>query len=182
MLLEVSRTLQRYLNAAIPQSGGDWVSIAAAPREPGESWPGNELVLFLYSVGEQHHLRNLGPRATPAGFEPPPLQVVLHYLVTYISADHEEEQRRLARVLQALHARPRIGPGELDPALVPHVDYLTVRLRTLPAEELNRIWTALNTTLRLALFYEVGVVPIVALETEAAPPVRERRDAAVAAG
>jgi hypothetical protein len=176
MLLEVSRALQRYLLATIPQTGPDWVEIAAAPQDNGTQWPDGRLVLFLYAVGEETHLRNAPYRATEAGYLPPPLQLVLHYLVTYISSDHEEQLRRLDRVLQAFHSRPRFGPAELN-GVAPQIDYLSVRLRTLPAEELNRIWTALNQGLRLALFYEVGVVPIASLSTEAIGPVLEVRPA-----
>ncbi|MGZ8715481.1 MAG: DUF4255 domain-containing protein [Gaiellaceae bacterium] len=174
MLLEVSRALQRYLHATIPQSSGDWVEIAAAPQGTGAVWPDGKLVLFLYAVGEETHLRNAPFRATEDGYIPPPLQLVLHYLVTYVSTDHEEEQRRLDRVLQAFYSRPRFGPAELN-GVAPQVDYLTVRLRTLSAEELNRIWTALNQGLRLALFYEVGVVPIASLAPETVGPVLELR-------
>ena len=44
-------------------------------------------------------------------------------------------------------------------------------------EELNRIWTALNQSMRLSLFYEVAVTPVAPLQVERTEPVPELRDA-----
>jgi hypothetical protein len=171
----VSKTLKRYLLAAYPETT-EWVEIASPPAETGESWPTSKLVLFLYAIDEESHLRNVGLRRTADGFEQPPLHLVLHYLVTFSSANHEEAQKRLERVLAAFHARPRLTAADLEPELVPVVDSLTVRLRTMTTEELNRIWTALNQSMRLSLFYEVGVAPIPPLEVRRTAPVRELLD------
>lgn len=176
MLIDaVSKTLRRYLLATFPETT-DWIEIAAAPAEADAKWPANKVVLFLYAIDEAPHLRNLGLRRTEDGFEPQPLHLILNYLVTYTGDNHEEAQKRLERVLSAFHTRPRLSAAELEPELVPVVDSLSVRLRTMTVEELNRIWTALNRSMRLSLFYEVGVTPVAPLETDRTEPVRELRD------
>ncbi len=178
MLIDaVSRTLKRHLLSTFPDTM-DWVEIAAAPTDSETQWPSGKLVLFLYAVEEAPHFRNLGLRPTADGFEPQPLHLLLSYLVTFSTDDHEEAQKRLERVLAAFHARPRLTAADLEPELVPVVDALTIRLRSMSTEELNRIWTALNHSLRLSLFYEVGVTPIVPLESGRTMPVRELRDLA----
>lgn len=176
MLIEaVSKTLRRHLLSTFPEPV-DWVEIASAPTEPDTKWPTNKLVLFLYAIEEAPHLRNLGLRAAGDGFEPQPLHLILNYLVTFASDNHEEAQKRLERVLSAFYTQPRLTAPNLEPELVPVVESLTVRLRTMSLEELNRIWTALNHGLRLSLFYEVGVTPIAPLVVDRTEPVRELRD------
>lgn len=176
MLIDaVSKTLKRYLLTTFPETV-EWVEIAAAPTETEKKWPSNKLVLFLYTIDEAPHLRNLGLRPTSDGYEPQPLHLILNYLVTFTSDNHEEAQKRLELVLSAFHTRPRLTASDLEPELVPVVDSLTVRLRTMTAEDLNRIWTALNHSMRLSLFYEVGVTPIAPLEVDRTEPVRELRD------
>lgn len=177
MLIDaVSKTLKRYLLSAYPETT-EWVEIAAPPTKQDGAWPSNKLMLFLYAIDEAPHLRNLGLRRTDDGFEPPPLHLLLNYLVTYSSDSHEDEQKRLERVVSAFHASPRLGPAELEPELVPVVDYLSIRLRSMTTEELNRIWTALNQSMRVSLFYEVAVTPVAPLRVDRTGPVLELRDA-----
>lgn len=181
MLIDaVTKTLRRHLLATFPETT-DWVEIAAAPADPLASWPQSKTVLFLYAIEEAPHLRNLGLRRTSDGYEPQPLHLILNYLVTYTGENHEEAQKRLERVLSAFHSRPRLTAPDLEPELVPVVDALTVRLRTMTTEDLNRIWTALNNSMRLSLFYEVGVTPLAPLVPDRIVPVRELRDLEVPA-
>lgn len=176
MLYEITETLKRYLLTAIPD-GGDWVENMALRHDESTelNLPTDKLILFLYAVGENPHLRNRGPVATPEGFVRPPMGLSLRYLITYNSAQADQTQKRLARVLQAFFTRPRLGPAELDPTLVTKVDHLLVRLRAVSQEELNQIWTALNLGMRLSLYYEVDAAFIEPSEQETIAPVEERR-------
>ena len=176
MLIEITETLKSYLLRAMPGNGtGDWIEIGELQGDSDEP-PENKLLVFLYGVGEHPHLRN---RPLVLGqddrFHPPPLTIVLNYLITYVSKDHKEVQRRLAGVLRAFHSRPRLTTDDLEPTLVDRVGYLTVRLRNPGSEEVNQIWTALNRGMRLALYYEVNAALIEPAAERGAPRVEERQ-------
>jgi len=174
MLLGVSKTLQRYLLARIPNSVADWITIAALQQSEPLALPQNKLVLFLYAVEENAHLRNLPQVPTSAGFVQPPLAMTLHYLVTYISQDGSDAQDWLSQVLRVLQSQQRIGPADLDPSLAGEVDHLVVRLRSVTPEDVQKIWTALNLGMRLSLYYDVDAALIAPFDQEPTPPVTQR--------
>jgi hypothetical protein len=181
MLLGVSKTLQRFLLARVPNTvGSDWIAIASLQRDEPLALPDGKLVLFLYAVEENAHLRNLPLEPTDSGYVPPPLALTLQYLITYIGKEATDVQEWLSEVLRAFHSQPRLGPGDLDPSLQGSVDHLTVRLRAMAPEDVQRIWTALNLGMRLSLYYEVNAAMISPLEPEVVPPV-SRRDAELSA-
>jgi hypothetical protein len=177
MIYAVSTTLKTYLETRFPEAAS-WVTVSTRQKTEPETFPGSQLALLLYAVSENPYLRNQGPRLTADGYVPAPLAVTLSYLVAYGSTDAEQVQRRLALVLQAFESTTRIGASELDPELIGKVDHLSVRLRALTPEELNRIWTALGYGMRLALYYEVDAALIEPLDLEHTSPVIERRIAA----
>jgi hypothetical protein len=174
VIYAVSRTLKTYLETRFPEAAS-WVTIAARQKTEAETFANAQLSLLLYAVTENAYLRNQGPRPTADGYAPAPLAVTLYYLVAYGSTDAEQVQRRLELVLQAFESTTRIGPAALDPELIGKVDHLSVRLRVLTPEELNRIWTALGYGMRLALYYEVDAALLEPLEPDLTGPVTERR-------
>lgn len=174
MLLAVSRTLQRYLTAAIPEIRGDWVQIGALSADQNVAAPpANTLVLFLHSVSEHPHMRNAPMTATAGGYRRAPMGLTLSYLVTYTTQDATTVQQRLALVLQAFHTSPRLGRTLLEPELVDRVDALTVRLRSLTTDDANKLWTALGVGMRLSLHYEVDIALIDPTADIGAGPVRD---------
>ncbi|MGZ4351981.1 MAG: DUF4255 domain-containing protein [Gaiellaceae bacterium] len=181
MLLGVSKTLQRYLLARIPNTVADWITIAALQQDDPLALPQNKLVLFLYAVEENPHLRNRPPVSTSAGFIQPPLALTLHYLITYISKDGSDAQDWLSQVLRALQSQQRLGPADLDASLAGEVDQLVVRLRSVTPEDVQKIWTALNLGMRLSLYYDVDAAMIAPFEQTPTPPV-SRRDVAIGVG
>ena len=175
MLIEISETLKSYLLRTIPTDGtGDWIQIGELQGD-NDPPPDNKLLVFLYGVGEHPHLRSQPlVRGQDDRFHPPPLTITLNYLITFISNDHKEVQKRLAGVLRAFHSRPRFSTDDLDPALIDRVGYLTARLRNPGSEELNQIWTSLNRSMRLALYYEVNAAVIEPAAEPGVPRVEER--------
>lgn len=172
MLLGVSQSLQQYLLTAIPDSRADWVKIEAFQQD--EAVSANNLIVFLYAAEENPHLRNQPLQPTEAGYVRHPLALTLHYLVAYSSKDSDEVQRRLSSVLQAFHSRPRLGPADLHSSLLGRVESLSVRLRDMTPDELNKLWTALNVGMRLALYYEVDAALIAPVEPDVTGPVDRR--------
>jgi hypothetical protein len=175
MLFAVSNTLRAYLESRFPDTNGPWVTIASRQKDEASTFPTNQLALLLYAVSENTYLRNQGLRSTEAGFVAPPLAVTLYYLVTYTSTSAEQIQRRLSLVLQAFESTRRLGPEDLDPELVGRVEHLSIRLRALTPEELNRIWTGLSLGMRLALYYEVDAALLEPLDPKTEGAVLERR-------
>ena len=174
MLLGVSKSLQRYLLARIPNSVADWITIAALQQDQPLALPQNKLVLFLYGVEENAHLRNRAAVPTNGGFVQPPLAMTLHYLITYISKDGSDAQDWLSQVLRAFQSQQRLGPADLDPTLEGEVDHLVVRMRSVTPEDVQKIWTALNLGMRLSLYYDVDAAMIAPLVQVPTPPVTQR--------
>jgi hypothetical protein len=177
MLLGISRSLQQHLLASIPNSASsDWVVIGALQHDEPLNLPTGKLVVFLYAIEENPFLRNRPPVANDAGdFVPAPLALTLQYMITYVSAEATDVQEWLTEVLRVFSSSPRLGPAQLHTDLHGVVDQLVVRLRTPSVEELNRLWTALNVGMRLALFYEVDAALIPATDPETVGPVERRR-------
>ena len=177
MLLAISKTLQQHLKASIPNTASsDWVTIGAFVHDEPATLPDGKLVVFLYAIEENPHLRNRPRVANAAGeYVPPPLALTLQYLITYVSSSAADVQEWLAEVLRVFASQPRLGPAHLHPDLAGRLDQLTVRLRSPSIEELNRLWTALNVGMRLALFYEVDAALIPQTDPETAGPVERRR-------
>jgi hypothetical protein len=182
MLLGVSKTLKQYLVSAIPNPA-DWVEIGLFQQDTPATLPGNgHLALFLYAVEENAHLRNRPLELGTDGiYRAPPMALTLHYLITYMTKNASDQQDWLARVLQAFHTKPRLGPGELDPSIAGEVAELTVRLQAMSADEVQKLWTALAIGMRFSLYYAVDAALVPSLDLDGAGPVVERRFAEVGA-
>ncbi len=172
MIDAVTAALVAHLQTRVPDLGS-WVvhSLSNADAAPPKDKP----VIALISVDEHEHTRNRPLVDTMNGLQRPPLQLQLNYLVTYFG-QHDEAQRRLARVVSLFHTTPILGPGQLPPALAEQVERLTVRLRNTTADERNQTWSALARPGRLALFYTVDVAPVLLLpDADGAGRVRTHR-------
>jgi Pvc16 N-terminal domain len=174
MLFEISKTLRTYLLNRFPDPT-DWVTISTREIKETDAFPPGQLALLLYGVNENAFMRNRPLQSAQNGYVPPPLALTLSYVITY-GGTAEQVQRRLSDVLQAFYSKQRLGPADLDSALIGKVEYLTVRLRALSPEEMTRVWTAFGFGMRLALFYEVDAALIEPLDAPVTPPVAERRE------
>jgi hypothetical protein len=146
---------------------GDWIKAAAIDAEATAPTK-DRLHVVLYAVEEHGHLRNLPLEQTPSGLMRPPLFLRLSYLLAYFGDQHEEVQRRLARVVEVFHSTPILHAPELDPQLAARVQSVTVRLRSPSLDERNQLWTAMSRPMRLALYYEVDVAPVPTTERDGA--------------
>lgn len=149
-----------------------------APGDPS-SRP-TRVNLFLYSMEPHPHLRNLEPTPDPGDptrLLPPPLALVLNYLVTAYAPSEEESgqaagQSILADAVRVLHENGVVPSRFLEPGLL--VGEVKVSLRSVDIEELSKIWTALDQSYRLSVVHQVSValVPLSqAQRRPAAPPV-----------
>ncbi|NIR43746.1 MAG: DUF4255 domain-containing protein [Gemmatimonadetes bacterium] len=166
MLFEISDSLRNYLISVFPEVEGDgWIEVMSGASAAG--LPAEKLTLLLYAVHEAPLQRSEFKAVVEREAKLPPLALKLHYMITFNSMDDEETQRRLARVLDAFHERPLLGPEFFDPALTDRLANLAIQLRSPTAEELNHLWTALKVGMRLALYYEVNATLVKEEEEEA---------------
>lgn len=173
MIAEVSSALVDVIHQATPDLG-TWVVQHSLSQGDSTAVPDAKGILALIAVEEHGHLRNRPLVEGVAGLVRPPLALRLHYLVTYIGP-HDEAQRRLGRVVQALHTMPVLRAPDLQPPLADQVDSVTVRLVDLTHDERNQVWGTLGRAGRLAVFYHVDVAPVPVLEREGAGRVIEQR-------
>lgn len=138
---------------------GDWIKVVEIHHDAAPL-TANALHVALYAIDEHGHMRNLPLEESPAGLVRAPLHLRLSYVMTYVSSDHREAQKRLARVVEVFHTTPILRAPVLAPALAERVRALTVRLRSPSLDERNQLWTAFSRPMRLALYYEVDVAPV----------------------
>lgn len=154
----------------------------------------DQINVFLHQLS-----RNTGwAGADLPGFDPggervgnPPLVLNLHYLVTTYGQAPYHAEILLGEVVQAFHERPIFTPAEIEAALHPAVppgDFLEElgdsgldrqfeRIRIVPeslnTEELSRLWSAMQTNLRLTAAFQVSAVMLESRRpTRRALPVR----------
>ena len=172
MIRAVTESLVDFVHNQTPDLGS-WVIISSLSNADSDPTK-DRLAVAMFAVEEHPHLRNRPLVSTPAGYVRPALSLRLHYLMTYVGP-HDEAQTRLARVVQVFHTTPILQSSDLRSDLVGLVDRVTVRLRSTDADERNQIWGALGRAARLALFYEVDVAPVEALEREGRGQILEHR-------
>lgn len=176
----VSQSLKQLLASAFTDAGpytGTGIDLRS-PKAIGTPAGGvNTISLWLYRVCRFDDLENAPPRVSSSGrVIPPPLPLMMYYLVTPMSADEMTAQRLLGHAMQALDAHSRLGPefthaelnGENDEPLGIHLDQQGF-------EESARLWHALHEPYRLSVSYFVQYVAIESLRSmEAAAPVVDR--------
>jgi hypothetical protein len=168
---DVTSTLKDLIESRSGFPAG-WVEVNSL--DSGTNLTSDKLHICLYAIEEHGYVRNGPLVSTTAGYERPPLGLVLSYVMTY-TGHHLECQKRLARVAQVFHSTPRLGAAEISPALQPLVQQLTVRLHSPSSEERTSMWTAYGRDFRLALYYAVEVVPLPPLDSESTARVTEHR-------
>ncbi|MDT9694971.1 Pvc16 family protein [Streptomyces sp. P17] len=173
MITEVSQALRDVIHQATPEHG-PWMVLHSLSQADKSPLPDGKGVLALIALEEHEHLRNLPLTDGAAGLVRAPLALKLHYVATFMG-DHDEAQRRLARIVQAFHTTPILRRHMLKPPLADEVETLTIRLVGPTHDQRNQIWGALGRPGRLALFYEVDVAPVPVLQQDGAGRVVEHR-------
>lgn len=173
MIRDVTEALVDLIASRTPETP-NWVQATSLHGGTAADPTTDKLHVFLYAVEEHAHLRNQPAVLTPDGYRRPPLALRLHYLMTYIDADHLECQARLAKVAEIFYDTPVLGPERLRPALAAKVARVTVRMRNPGAEERSQVWTGLGRPMRLALYYDVDIAPIESQLPEGAGTIKRR--------
>jgi hypothetical protein len=118
------------------------------------------VLIFLYRVSINQHLRNVG-RMTNTGVRPVPLSVDLHYLLSFWAASGENEQLALAWTMRQLHETPVMDASVLSrEAAWAAEDVVQLIPEEISNEDMMRIWDSLEPHYRLSLSYIARVVRI----------------------
>lgn len=161
----------------------------AKPPIPGNSF---RLNLFLYQVIENHFIANQeDPRiGTVSAYGHPPLCLNLRYLLTAYGADTDdtEGQKILGAAMNILHDNAILFPNVLrtpppipplpilDSSLINAHEHLRVSLLPFSLDDLSKLWTGSQESVRMSVAYEVTVLQIESDIPRISPlPVKTRK-------
>lgn len=156
------------------------VTVLAPDEQAGD----RRVNLFLYRLEENPYLRNQDATVEPGrpgGLIPPPLSLVLYYLLTsYAPNDalsgNTTAHQILGEAMRVFHENPVLPRGYLDAGLQDAREDLQVVNRSVDTEELSRVWSTFARPFRLSVLYQVSTVQLDVLPGSARPlPQRVRR-------
>jgi hypothetical protein len=172
----VTQTITNLIQTVVNNSAGSTalgnVTVSGQPPDlvKASQESSNILGFYLYHIAEDPHFKNL----PPPGKDAPPIRytsigLILHYQLTAHAAQTElgilQEQTMMGLAVKALHDYPvinnltEVNGAKIVKPTTPELDLpLRISLLPLPYNEAVSYWTAGNTPLRLAAYYEVSVV------------------------
>jgi hypothetical protein len=179
---------------------GTTVTVSALPPDrvvPTNGTENTQLNLFLHQVTFNSGWRNHGlPSRDGSGrhrLSNPPLALDLHYLLSAYGAEEFSAEILLGYAMQVLHERPVLdrqtisatltGAPTLPPALralaecglADQVEQIKLVPEVMSTEEISKLWTAVQSHLRLTAAYLATVVLIESPQPARAPlPVLSR--------
>jgi hypothetical protein len=129
------------------------------PQQVPPSDTAVRVLIFLYRVSINHHLRNAARVDSSA--RPVPLSVDLHYLLSFWAGSGENEQLALAWTMRELHQVPVLDSSILtrEAQWAPD-EVIQLIPEEISNEDLMRIWDTLQPDYRLSLSYIARVVRI----------------------
>jgi hypothetical protein len=117
----------------------------------------NQISVFLYNVTELPSVRNQ-PQTTQ---NPPTLLYLnLHYLITPLTQNAENDQIVLGKIMQLFSETPVLRGSDLQGSLRESGDELKIILDALTADDLNKLWNMFQTPYKLCISYSVFPVRI----------------------
>lgn len=116
-----------------------------------------QISVFLYNVTELPSMRN-----QPQTTQNPPtlLYLKLHYLITPLTQNAENDQIILGKIMQLFSETPILRGSDLQGSLRESGDELKIILDALAADDLSKIWTMFQNPYKLCVGYSVFPVRI----------------------
>jgi hypothetical protein len=141
------------------------------PQAAAGGSSGPKLNLFLYRIAMDGHLRNT---SLDEG-QPPPLWMVLHYLLTAYDTGRESDtvaaHRLLGRGIAALHELNFLRPPVTEPALADNPEPLKITFDEADAELLSKLMQGAEDTYRVSAAFQVRPVLIAPDDTPSYAPL-----------
>lgn len=175
-LRATSRALQSLLKAEITDSTDPQLKTVEvflySPKTMREK-PKSGISVWLYRVNRDPDTLNREPqRISPSHLRRLPVPLTLHYLITPMLPETEDEQALLGKIVQVLSDHAVMGGAQLGTVLTADDTELRIVLDSLSLEELARVWDVLKEPYQLSVCYVVQVVAIDSdLDVAARPPV-----------
>jgi len=116
-----------------------------------------QISVFLYNVTELPGMRNQ-PQTTQNPHTL--LYLNLHYLITPLTQNAENDQIILGKIMQLFAETPILRGSNLQGSLLESGDELKIILDSPGAEDLNKLWTMLQTPYKFCISYSVFPVRI----------------------
>jgi hypothetical protein len=156
----------------------------------------NRINLFLYQVTPNQGWRNLGMPSTASGGERltnPPLAIDLHYMLTAYGKEDLSAEVLMGYAMELLHDVPVLGRADIRRSLSPdnpinvnlipkdengrsavdladQIEQIKIIPVYLSADELSRLWTAMQARFRPTMAYQVSTVIIQRKKPVKSPP------------
>jgi hypothetical protein len=119
----------------------------------------DKISVFLYNITEMSSMSNQPQTQNPQ--KPRTLLYLnLHYLITPMTQNAEDDQILLGKILQVFSQTPVIRGSQLQGSLKESGDDLRVALDALAVDDLNQIWAMLQAPFKLCVSYNVYPVRI----------------------
>ncbi len=159
------------------------LTVGVTVLAPDEQGSDPRVNLFLYRVEENPFLKNQEPTALPGNpgtLAPPPLSLILYYLLTPYAANdavngNATAHQILGEAMRVFYENPVIPPNYLDPGLTGAREQLRIIHASLDPEELGRLWSTFTQPFRLSVLYQVSTVQLDMLPASHSPiPQRVR--------
>ena len=120
----------------------------------------NQISLFLYNVTEYSSMRNQ-PQTIQNSQKPTTLLYLdLRYLITPLTQNAKDDQIILGKIMQLFSEKPVLRGSKLQGSLCENSDDLRISLDPMTTDDLNKIWTMLQTPYKLCASYSVYPVRI----------------------
>ncbi len=163
---DTSFELRQKIHAALADTPATDFGLSTVDRDivlspPSEVVVGPPLLsVYLYHIEPDPHLRNQpSVRTATDELRFPPLALQLHYLITGLEAEEDQNQLLLGRVLQHFHDNPILMDIGLPGSGAATARFQArITLEMLSLEELTRIRSALRSGFQLSLCYKVQTI------------------------
>jgi hypothetical protein len=172
----VSLALQALLKATItnstdPQLNGVDITLFSPKVMRDKHKDG--ISLWLYRVNREPDTLNREPeRISPTRLRHLPVPLTLHYLITPMRPDPEDEQALLGKVVQVMNDNAVMRGAQVGTVLAADDTELRLVIDGLSLEELARVWDVLKEPYQLSICYVVQIVAIDSdLDVAVRPPV-----------
>jgi len=147
-------------NSSEPSLNGVLIDLRS-PKQMADAGNALGISLFLYRVIRDPDLQNRPPvRVSRDQYKPEGIPVHLHYLVTPIRNNREDEHLLLGKVIQVFNDFAVVRGADLQEVLKGSDEELRITMEALSMEDQSQIWFALQAPYRLSVSYEVQVVTI----------------------
>lgn len=167
-------------NAEVTAVAPDTIALSGTDATP-------RLNLFLHRVSPSQGWRNVDLPSRDArgqAMTKPPLALDLHYILTAYGPQELQPEILLGYGMQLLHEVPVLDRREIEDRLPPtllgsqlgrQVEMIRITPEPMGADDLSKLWSALNAHYRPTAAYHVSVVLIESVAAgRAAPPVLTR--------